>query len=134
MKKQHLYWIWLGLYSLCAGLGFLGERNAFVHILLGLLAIAFYIPAVLLLYQAITGQDKKLLLQVRLISLSCLLLTLLMIVLTIVFVQAGASVGMVLHILLNLVSAPMACFYWPGLGLFLWACLFIASFPRLWRK
>lgn len=134
MKKKNLYLIWLGLYCLCAGLGFIGERNAFVHILLGLLAIAFYIPAVLLLHQAITRQDKKLLLQLRLISLGCLLLTLLMIILTIVFVQAGASVGMALHIFLNLVSAPMACFFWPGFGLFLWACLFIASFPRLWRK
>lgn len=134
MKAKKLYGIWLGLYLLCAALGFIGSRNIFVHILLGLAACGFYIPGIVLLYRAICQQDKKQLLRVRLLSLSCLVLTLLMIVLNIVAVQAGQTVGIILHILLSLVSVPMTCFYWQGLGLFLWACLFIASFPRLWRK
>ncbi len=134
MKVKNLYFLWLGLYAVCALLGFITERNLFLHILLGAAALAFYIPGILLLYKAIASDNKKLLRQVRLISIGSLLLTLLMIVLNILAVRAGEGIGLLLNALLNLVSVPMFCSYWRGLGLFLWACMFIGSFPRLWRK
>ena len=134
MKTKHLYFIWLGLYVLCALLGFIPERNLFVHILFSLAALAFYIPGIILLYRGILSNQKKLLLQVRIISLCSLLLTLLVIVLTILTVHASEGIGQLLNVLLNLVSVPMFCSYWRGVALFLWACLFISSFPRLWRK
>ena len=133
MKTKHLYFLWSGLYVLCAGLGFIQQRNLFVHILLTLIALTFYIPGVILLYRSICRNDKKLLRQVRYISLSVLLLTLILTVVTILTIHAGSAVGMLLNVLFNLVSAPMFCFYWRGFGLFLWACLFIGSFPRLWK-
>ena len=134
MKTKHLYWSWLVLYLLCAGLGFLPQRNAFVHIVLSLFFIGFYIPGIMLLHRGITAGDQKLLRQVRCISLCVLVLTLLMIVVNILAVHAGNTAGVVLNAMLMLVSVPMYCCYWPGIGLFLWACLFIGSFPRLWRK
>ncbi len=134
MKVKNLYYTWLGLYILCAGLGFIPERNLFLHILLGMATLAFYIPGILLLHRGITENNQKLLRQVRLISLGSLLLTLLLIVANILSVHASEGIGIALNAILNLVSVPMYCCYWPGLALFLWACLFVSSFPRLWKK
>ena len=39
MKKQHLYWIWLGLYGLCAGLGFIPAPEGALKWLLVALAL-----------------------------------------------------------------------------------------------
>ena len=134
MKTKPLYWSWLGLYVLCAGLGFIPERNLFAQILLGLLSLAFYIPPALLLYRGIKANDKKLLIRIRRISLTCLVLTLLLIVANIVSVYASDAAGWILHTLLNLASVPMFCCYYRGIGPFLWACLFVSSFPRLWKS
>lgn len=134
MKTKHLYWIWLGLYAICAGLGFLPYRNLFLHILLGLFSLAFYIPGILLLCRGIASGEQMHLHRVRQISLASLVLTLLLIVANILSIHASNTSGWILNTLLNLVSVPMFCCYPRGLGLFLWACLFISSFPRLWKK
>ena len=39
--------------------------------------------------------------------------------------------GETLNDILILVSAPMFCCYWQGISLFLWACLFVSSFPKI---
>lgn len=134
MKTRHLYLIWLGLYILCAGLGFIYERNVFLHILLSLAAVGFYIPGILILCRGIRCGDKKQICRIRRISLTSLLLTLLLIIANIAAVYASDTAGQILNVLLHLVSVPMACFYLRGIGLFFWACLFVSSFPRLWKK
>ena len=134
MKTRNLYLLWLGLYILCAGLGLIQIRNAFIHILLGIFALAFYLPAILLLHQAITKGHKKSLLCVRYISLASLVLTLILFVANILCVYASETVGKLLDALLHLVSVPMFCCYWRIFGLFLWSCLFMGSFPKLWKN
>ena len=134
MKTKHAYFVWLGLYILCAGLGFVYERNVFFHILSNVCAICFYIPGIVLLCRGIQTGDKKLLGRIRRISLASLLLTLLLIIANIAAVYASNTAGQILNVLLSLVSVPMFCLYWRGIGLFLWACLFVSSFPRLWKK
>lgn len=134
MKEKHLYWIWLCLYILCAGLGMITERNLAGNILLTALSLIFFIPGILLLHKGITKNNIKLLLQVRIVSLVSLALTLSLIVLNIVLVFAGETVGRLLNDLLILVSAPMFCCYLRGISPFLWACLFVSSFPRMWKK
>ncbi len=134
MNKKILYLIWLCLYILCAGLGMISERNLLGHIILTLLSLIFFIPGILLLYYGIRENDKKNLRAVRIISLSSLVLTLSLIVLNITLVFAGEAVGQTLNDLLILLSAPMFCCYLRGLSPFLWACLFISSFPRMWKK
>lgn len=134
MKTKNLYFLWLGLYVLCFGLGFIPERNLFLHIFLGLLSLVFYVPPVLLLYRGIKTGDHKHLRHLRKISLTSLVLTLVLIVANIVSVYASDAAGRILNALLNLVSVPMFCCYFRGIGLFLWACLFISSFPRLWKS
>ena len=134
LNKKILYLIWLCLYILCAGLGTITQRNIIGDVFLTALSLAFFIPGILLLYKGIRENNKKTLRTVRLMSLCSLILTLSLIVLNIVLVFAGEAVGQALNYLLILFSAPMFCCYLRGLSPFLWACLFISSFPRMWKK
>ena len=134
MKTKILYLIWLCLYILCAGLGMIPERNVAGHIILTVISLAFFIPGILLLYNGMEAKDWKTVKTVRIVSLISLVLTLSLIVLNILFVFAGENAGQTLNDLLILLSAPMFCCYVRGLSPFLWACLFISSFPRMWKK
>ena len=134
MKEKNLYIIWLCLYILCAGLGMIPERSIIGNIFLTTLSLSFFIPGILLLRKGLTENNRKILVAVRIISLVSLILTLSLIVLNIVLVFASDAVGQALNILLILFSAPMFCCYLRGLSPFLWACLFISSIPRIWKK
>ncbi len=134
MKERILYCIWLGLYIACVGMGTVLQRSTGMDIALMALALVFYVPAILLLHQGITTGSKKMLLRIRIVSLCSLLLTLAMFVLNILAVHASQEVGLVLNDMLHLFSAPMFCCYPRVLSLFLWACVFVSSFPRMWKK
>ena len=131
MKKQILYMLWLSLYILCVGLGTLTDRTTAGSVVLTILAIVFFVQGMLLLIHGYKTGDRKLLVRIRIISILSLGLTLVLIVLNILLVQAGSGVGETLNDILILVSAPMFCCYWQGISLFLWACLFVSSFPKI---
>ena len=133
MKTKLLYLSWLCLYILCAGLGMLTQRTPAGSVILTLIGLIFFIPGIVLLYDALRENNKKILLQIRILSLVSLILTMSLIVLNIVFVRASESVGVLLNDLLIVFSAPMYCCYWLFLGPFGWACLFVSSFPRMWK-
>ena len=134
MNKKILYLIWLCLYILCAGLGTITQRNIIGDIFLTALSLAFFIPGILLVYKGITGNNPKILRNVRIISILSLVLTLSLILLNIILVFAGDTVGKLLNTLLVLFSAPMFCCYLRFISPFFWACLFVSSFPRMWKK
>lgn len=134
MKEKLLYLNWVCLYILCVGFGTIVQRSVAGHIILMLLALAFYVPGIILVYTGIRDQNKKMLRRVRIISLVSLFLTLSLIVLNILLVFASEAVGNALNDILIVVSAPMFCCYWRGIGPFLWACLFISSFPGMWKS
>lgn len=134
MKEKILYCVWAAMYIVCVGFGSAETRSPFLILSLGFLALAFFVPGFLLIHQGITTDNKKILRRVRIISIASLSLTLGMIIVNILYTLADEKVGQALHDLLNLVSAPMFCCLWRWTSLFLWACLFISSFPRLWKK
>lgn len=134
MKEKLLYGIWLCAYVLCVGLGTISQPGAVGSVILTLIAIAFFIPGGILLADALRAGNKKALLRIRLISGLSLALTLGFIVLTILTVGAGEAVQQGINDLRNLFSAPMFCCRWHWISPFLWACLFISSFPRMWKK
>lgn len=134
MKEKHLYWVWLGLYILCAGCGMIPQRSLAGNIFLTVLSLVFFIPGILLVYKGITGNNPKILRNVRIISILSLVLTLSLILLNIILVFAGDTVGKLLNTLLILFSAPMFCCYLRFISPFFWACLFVSSFPRMWKK
>lgn len=137
MKKEKRFWLyalWLALYIFCVGMGSLTERSVGLSVFLNLLSILFFVPGILLLIDGYRHNHRKTLRTVRIISLCSLILTLSLIVLNIVMVQAGDTVGQLLNDLLLVVSAPMFCCYIRGISIFFWACLFVSSFPRMWSK
>lgn len=134
VKEKLLYGIWLCMYIICVGMGSIVQRGVGLIVLLNLLALLFFAPGVVLLVDGMREQNRKQLLRVRIVSLTSLVLTLCLIVLNILLVGAGEQAGEILHDVLMLVSTPMFCCYWQGVSLFLWACLFVGSFPGIWKK
>lgn len=134
LKKKSLFILWICLYALCVSFGFVTQREAALKVLFTIFGLGSFVPGFMLLYAGYKNHDQKLLRQLRLISGLSLLLTLLTLLTTILCVGAGNSVGVILNIVLNIVSAPMFCIYLQGLAPFLWACLLIASFPKIVKK
>lgn len=132
MTKKYLYPIWGALYAVCAFLGTLPEQNAVGEAVLTAMSILFFVPGFCLLGLAIAQKDQKQLKCLRLISGIILALTLLALVGNILSIMGSVTLGNVLHIILVLVSAPMMCGSYWALVLFLWAVLFLATFPRFW--
>lgn len=134
MKEKLLYLNWACLFVMCVGFGTIVQRSVAGHIILMLLSLIFFVPGIILVYDGLKNGNKKMLRRVRIISLTSLFLTLSTIILNILLVRASEAVGNALNDILIVVSAPMFCCYWRGIGPFLWACLFISSFPRMWKN
>ena len=134
MKKKSLWILWGCLYGLCVFLGFITPDSTAGSVVLTLVGLSSFIPGFLLLYRGYKEEDFLLLRRVRQISLFSLGLTMLLIVVTILCVGAGNTVGVILNILLNIVSAPMFCLSFQSVSPFLWACMLMVSFPRILKK
>ena len=50
MKKEYLFALWGGLFTLCAVLGFIPAPGKALQILMTLLSVAFFVPGGLLLW------------------------------------------------------------------------------------
>ena len=126
---------WAGLFALCAWLGTVKPTNAVATVALSLIAVLFFVPGALLLYNGITEKKRSIVLTVRYISLASLVLTTLSFVLTIALVVNATRAFVVSYYVLILVSSPLFCgrYIW-WLVLFLWACLLCASFSKKVRK
>ena len=128
MKKNLLFILWVVLYVLCASLSIVvAQPTGFTMVL----AVFFFVPGGILLYQARTENDRKPLRLVRWLSLGSLALTLIILVVTIILSPlVSEGTGYFLHVLLALVSAPMLISGSWVLSLFLWACLLMGSFRK----
>lgn len=130
MKEKTLYGIWLFLFILCAGLGFIPEPVGFGKAILVMLSILFFLPGILLLVKATRTEDRKTVLRIRRLSATSLMLTLAFLVANVFSVNAPDIVGDILYGILTVVSAPMICSQFWFLSMFLWACLLIGSLSR----
>lgn len=134
MKTNKLYPIWAGMYILCACLGTVTQRSAAAEVLLTMAAVLFFVPGALILFQAFRKNDQKAVRRVRVISAASLLLTAVLLVVNICVAPAGSeNLRNVMELVLYIVSVPMSCSASYFLSMFLWACLLMLSFPRLWR-
>lgn len=128
MKKSSLLALWGILYIICAGLGFIPEPEGGVRVLLLVIALLFFVPPAMVLYDAIRCGDIKTIRLIRLLSAASLGITLLLIILSILTAASGEALGSMLNVLLVVLSAPMFCSNYWALSLFLWAALLTASF------
>ena len=130
MKQKTLYAIWGVLYALCCALGFLPQKG----VILTVFSVLFFLPGVLILADAYKRQNQTALRTLRYVSLGSLVLTLALLAASFASAQGSLKLGDVLHYILGIVSVPMFCSSIWALSLFLWACLFIASFPKVIGK
>lgn len=135
MKQKTVYPVWGIIYILCVLLGFVSQRNTAINVAFAIVSVLFFVPGVVLLVDAYKQADKKALLRLRYISLGSLVLTLVFLMASFASASSGSVIlGNVLHYILAVVSAPMLCSGIWALTIFLWACLFIASFPKVIGK
>ena len=131
MKKSVLYSLWAVLYCLCVGFGFVENATGFGKFLLVVLGIVFFLPPFLLAYRARLEKDRRTLQILRLVSICVLALALVLLVLNLLSVNFSSGVGLTLHVLLVMFTAPMVCIRYWALGLFLWACLLMVTGKKL---
>jgi hypothetical protein len=133
MKQNKYIWlaIWAGMYVLCAVLGFLPPQEGANQALLVIMALLFFLPPALVIYRSWLDQDKKMLRLLRLVALVVLIATVTVLVINLLSValilvmpeSAALIVGDILYYLLILVSNPMICGQYWGIGLVGWAVL-----------
>ena len=131
MKRHILYGLWLLFYIVCLVLGFSvpAQTEGAQKVALFLLAMAFFVPGFLLLWEGHKQKDKKLLRRIRIYSILSLSVTMVVLFFNVLSVLWSEKVGNFLYDLLVFVSVPMIpCGSWI-LSLFLWACMLFASFP-----
>ena len=118
------------MFVLCAWLGSAQTASPMAKVALTLIAILFFVPPALLLYNGIQGKNRKLILWIRGICLGCLILTPLFFCLFLVSINAP-GLSYLFFLLLNIFSAPLFCgkSVWL-LILFLWAALLFATFLK----
>lgn len=129
-KEIIAYSLWLCLYILCVGLGTVEEVAGIGKVLFILTSLIFFLPGAYLLHLGKREGNKKILLRVRVTAICSLALTVIVFCANVIAVSADASVGRFLYDLLNLVSAPMFCAQYWIISIFLWACIFSASFQK----
>lgn len=134
MRKTGLLAAWGGLFVICAGLGFLPEPQGALRGLLIALAVVFFLPGALLLWQGRRQKDGDAIRLVRNLSALSLGLTLALLVANVASVLAPETVGDLLHGALGVVSVPMFCGQVWVMSLFLWACLLICSLRLLPKR
>ena len=134
MKKQVLFGLWAGLFSVCAVLGFIPATEGTVRTVLTLSAVCVFIPPAVLIYDAAEAGDRATLALVRNLSAASLGGTALLLILNVLSVRSSEALGNFLHGVLTVVSSPMICMGSWGLSLFLWACLLIVALQQLKKK
>ena len=131
LNKYILLAIWVGMFILCAVLGYLPPQEGANKWLLVILALLFFLPSGLLIYQCWREKDEKMLRLVRITALSVLAATVILLVVNLLSIallivmpeKTALAVGDVLYYLLILVSTPMVCGQYWGIGLVGWAAL-----------
>ena len=133
MKKSSLMAVWGIFYIICAGLGFIPEPEGAVRIFLTVISVLFFVPPAILLYDAFSGRDLKMILLIRRLSALSLGVTLVLLIANFLAALTSEWLGTVLHMLLAICSAPMFCSNYWILSLFLWAVLLVSSMQK-WKE
>ena len=131
MKNKHLFYIWGGLFIVCAILGFIPQPEAFLKGLLILVSVAFFIPGWMLLFRANKAKNLSLLKTICILCLISLGSTLFFLVLNFMSGSGSDAAGNLLYGFLVIFSSPMVCSQYWVVSLFLWACLLMTALSFL---
>ena len=131
MISKLLFALWVCLFSLCAGLGFIPEPDGLMANVFTGLAVASFLPPFLLLYRAVKTGNRFHCMLIRNLSAISLGLTLAALIGNFFTAFASETLGQILHDILIIVSSPMICSGHWALSLFLWACLLVVSSQQI---
>ena len=131
LNKYILLALWAGMFILCAVLGYLPAQEGANKWLLVFFALAFFVPPALLVYRSWREKDRKMLRLVRTVAMVVLIATVVLLIVNLMSIalilvmpeDTALVVGDVLYDLLILVSTPMVCGQYWGIGLVGWAAL-----------
>ncbi len=126
MNHKLLYILWALLFALCAGMGFVPEPNVWMTAL----SLVFFLPPAALLYDSAGKKDRAGILLVRNLSALSLGSTLALLILNFLTAFRSETLGVLVHGILTVVSAPMLCSGHWAMSLFLWACLLMVSLKK----
>ncbi len=127
MKKTYLYIAWFCLFLATTVLGSVEPGSKAMKAVMIALAICFFIPPGILLYQGISRGDRAQVILLRRISMISLGATFVLLVANFLSASASQQVGDVLYALLIIVSAPMVCSQLWVMSLFAWACVLMTT-------
>jgi uncharacterized membrane protein len=134
MSKRILYISWAMMYVMCAVLGFIpNPQGAYYWIFLAF-SLLFFVPPIILVYQAVKTGDVPELKRIRLISLIWLGLTVILLALNFLSVGFTAAGGKFVYWLLIVGSSPMICGQIWVIPIFLWGCLLSASWQEIFKR
>ena len=134
MRKQALFGLWAGLFSICAALGFIPAPEGAVRTVLTLCAIAVFVPPAVLTFDAARKHDRRTLALIRNLCAASLGATALLLMLNFLSVTGSETLGNFLHGVLTVVSSPMICARYWALSLFGWACLMYTAIALLQKR
>ena len=130
-NKYMLAALWVGMFILCCVLGFLPSQEGANRWLLAIFAVLFFLPPALLVYGLWRIRDKAWLRILRIIAIAVVASTVALLLMNMFSItllmllpmQAALAVGDVLYYLLLVVSTPMVCGQYWGIGMIGWAAL-----------
>ncbi len=126
MSNHTLFTLWGGLFIFCAGLGFAQPVTGVLKAAFLILSLIFFLPPAMILRSG-EEQSRKLIRNLSALSLG---LTAALLILSFFTALQSEGLGLFLHSVLTIVSAPMVCSGYWAVSLFLWACLLVASFKN----
>ena len=134
MKNKPLYFIWLGLLALCAGLGFLPNPDSGVQGLCVILAVICFVPPAVIVYRGWKDRDWEALRLVRNLAIGSLVVTVAALIGNFFTLAAPTWVGDLLYAVLVMVSTPMICGQFWIMSLLLWAAMLWTCVLLLGKK
>ena len=131
LSYKTLYTAWAVMYLLTAALGFAfpGAMGGLL-VVLRLTAVLFFLAPTVILVRAKREREQFHIVLVRLLSLSSIVLTAVLLVLNLLSALWSEWLGNALYAALVVISAPMACANHYALSLFLWGTLLAGTFYK----
>lgn len=130
MSSKTLFYLWGGLFILCAGLGFTQPATGIYRGALLILSLIFFLPPSLILHFG-SSHERKLIRNLSALSLG---LTVALLLVNFLTAMESEELGLFLHGILTIVSTPMVCSGYWVVSLFLWACLLTVSLKEPLNK
>ena len=130
MKKHKVaiaYGVWIVFYIVAVLLSLLNEPNLWIRIC----SVLFFVPGMVLAFWAAKEKDRKQIKRLRIICITSLVLTTVMLVVSFLTVNAAPQTTRIINSIFIIVSEPLWISPSWVLSMFLWACILMITIPGM---